>query len=134
MIINELVHCLTTIMVMILSEFLTFYQVFLLPQVKRSLIISNKLVYTSCLRSCRTTYEIRKVQDNVKTSWKYTLVLILPPPPKRIVNTSQRLLENRNWTFPVVHYFTWKLEFFSNIFSLLVSRNSFLLLTHPRSL
>ena len=28
-------------------------QVFLSPQVKRSLIISNKLVYTSCLTSCQ---------------------------------------------------------------------------------
>ena len=27
------------------------------------------------------------------------------------------LLENRNWTLPVVHYFKWKLEFFSNILS-----------------
>ena len=29
--------------------------IFLSPQVKRSLIISDKLVYTSCLTSCRTT-------------------------------------------------------------------------------
>ena len=36
------------------------------------------------------------------------------------VNTSKRLLENRNWIFPVVRYLTWKLEFFSIIFSVLV--------------
>ena len=41
-----------TTMVIILSEFLMFYQMFLSPQLKRSLIISNKLVYTSCLTSC----------------------------------------------------------------------------------
>ena len=34
-----------------------FYQIFLSPQVKRSLIISNKLVYTSC----RTTWDLRKL-------------------------------------------------------------------------
>ena len=28
-------------------------QIFLLPQVKQSIIISNKLVYKSCLTSCR---------------------------------------------------------------------------------
>ena len=31
------------------------YQIFFSPQVKRGLIISNKLVYTSCLTSCQTT-------------------------------------------------------------------------------
>ena len=61
-----------------------FYQIFLSPQVKQSLIISNKLVYTSCLMRCRTTYdlrsqEIRKVQNSVKTSWKYDLVPSFPP-------------------------------------------------------
>ena len=35
-------------MVITFSEFLKFYQIFLSSQVKRSLIISNKLIYTSC--------------------------------------------------------------------------------------
>ena len=57
-----------------------FCRFFFSPQVKRSLIISNELPYTSC----RTTedlvsYEIRKVQKNVKTSWNYNLVPSLPP-------------------------------------------------------
>ena len=43
-----------------------------MPQVRQNLNISNKLVYTSCLTSCRTTsdlgsYEISKVQNNVRT-------------------------------------------------------------------
>ena len=64
-------------------EFLMFYQIFISLQVKRRLIISNKLVYTSCLTSCRTTQDlrpqkIRKVQNNVKTLWKYKPVLSLP--------------------------------------------------------
>ena len=35
--------------------FLMVEQIFLLPKVKQSVIFSNKLVYTSCLTSCRTT-------------------------------------------------------------------------------
>ena len=35
-------NCFTTTIVIISWEFLMFYQIFLLPQVKRSLIISNK--------------------------------------------------------------------------------------------
>ena len=38
-------------------------------------------------------------------------------PPSRnehLVNTSKKLLKNRNWTSPVIRYFTWKLEFVSN--------------------
>ena len=37
--------------------------VFLSPQVKRSVIISSKPVYTSCLTSCQTTWEIRKYEN-----------------------------------------------------------------------
>ena len=39
----------------ILTHVLIFYQIFLSLQVKRSVIISNKMVYTSCLTSCRMT-------------------------------------------------------------------------------
>ena len=35
--------------------------------------------------------------------------------------------ENRNWMYPVVRYFTWKLEFFSNILPLVI------VLTSPMS-
>ena len=61
-----------------------FYQTFHSPQVKQSLIISNKLVYTSYLKSCQTTedlrpQEIRKVLNNVKVSWKLTQCLVLLP-------------------------------------------------------
>ena len=46
---------------------------FLSPQVKQSVIISNKLAYTSCLMICWTTSdlaskEIRKCQENIETS------------------------------------------------------------------
>ena len=126
----------TTTMVIIFWECLKFYQIFLLPQLKWSLIISNKLVYTSCLKSCWMTedlgsWEIRKDQNNLKTSWNYNLV---PSLQRNFVNTSKRLLKNGNGTFAVVRYFTEKVEFFSNILSVVVSRNSVLLLTCSRLL
>ena len=64
----------------------------------------------------------RKVQNNVKTSLEVWPSAQSSSLKENFINTSKRLLENRNWTFPVVHYFTWKLEFFSNILSMLVAR------------
>ena len=43
------------IMFVIISEFLIVEETFDLPQVKRSVIISNKLVYTSSLTCWQTT-------------------------------------------------------------------------------
>ena len=39
---------------------------------------------------------------------------------EHFVNISEKLLENRNWTFPVERYFKWKLEFFSHILTVIV--------------
>ena len=36
---------------------------------------------------------------------------------EHFVNTNKKLLEHRNWTFPIVCYSTWKFEPFSNILS-----------------
>ena len=71
-----------TTMVIIFWAFLMFYQFFLSPRVKQSLINTNKLVYSSCLAEQLRILEIRKVQNNVKTSWNYTLVPNLPPKNK----------------------------------------------------
>ena len=81
-------------------DFLMIEKIFLSPQVRRSVIISNKLVYTKCLTSCRKTKdlgssEIRKYQENQ----------VLSPPPE-MVSTSKNLLKNKNCTFPVVRCFT----------------------------
>ena len=41
---------------------------------------------------------------------------LLPSAQSSLRNsTSKNQLKNRNWTFPVLHSFTWKLEFVSNI-------------------
>ena len=39
---------------------------------------------------------------------------------ENFVSTSKNLLKNRNWTFPAVRCFTWKLEFVSNILWMIV--------------
>ena len=116
----------------------TFYQIFLPRQVKRSAFISNK-VYTGCLTSCRTTYhlgrkEIRKNQENLQTSWNYKLVSKFSAKMENFFTTSQKLLKNSNWIFPVGRSFPWKPKFVSNIFWVIVSGNKFLLLVHYRPL
>ena len=35
------------------------------------------------------------------------------------LNNSKKLLKNRNWKFPVMRYFTWKLEFVLNTLSMI---------------
>ena len=53
--------------------------------------------------------------------WEFLMFYqIFLSPQENFVNTSKKLLENRNWAFPVVRYFTWKLEFFSNISSVVI--------------
>ena len=53
---------------------------------------------------------------------------------ENFVKTTKKLLKNRNWTFPVVCYFTPTLKFVSYILARIVSWKSILLLTHPMPL
>ena len=71
-------------------------------QVNQSLIIGTKLVYTSYLGN----YKISgKSQNFIKLllSGQFSQ-------NANFISTSKNLLNNRNWTFPVVRYFAWKLE------------------------
>ena len=60
----------SAIMFIIFWHFLMVEQIFLSPQVKRSMIISNKLIYMNCLTSSEQfkTLEIWKYQEYLKTS------------------------------------------------------------------
>ena len=49
---------LATIMFIIFWDLMMVEQIFFSSQVKRIAIISNKLVYTSCLTTCRTTQDL----------------------------------------------------------------------------
>ena len=54
------------------------------------------------------------------------------PKNENFVNASKKLQRNRNLTFPILCFFTLKLEFVSNVLFMIISGNSFLL-TYPRS-
>ena len=87
--------------VRIFLRFLMIEQIFFTRQVKRSMVICNRQVFTSCLTSCRTTEHfgsqgIRTFQEKFKTSQKYCLVLCPPTRNKSFVSTSKNLLKNRN--------------------------------------
>ena len=76
-------------------------------------------------------YEIRKYQENLKNFIELQSSVQPYYQNEDFVNTTKKLLTNRNWTFPLVRYFSWKLEFASNILSMVASTNRFLLLTRP---
>ena len=114
-----------TIMVIIFWELLMFDQIFLTPQVKRSVIISNKhglyeLLYTSVTgvaQQIQTQDPLKLVYTRkIPKPHKTIAQRSVPHPNKGFVNTSKKLLKNRNWTFPIASYFTWRLEFPSVIF------------------
>ena len=95
------------------------FDVFLSLKVKRNAIISNKHGIYELLPDLPNElnlgfWKISKYQKNVKTSLNYSLVPSLTPKIKV-------LLKNRTLTFPVVHYFTLKLE--SNILSMISDPN-----------
>ena len=82
------------------------------------------MVCTTCLKTCRTTknlecQEIRKDQMNLKTSF-YSPIPIVTPTIIFFFNTTKKLLKKKwKWTFHVVHSLTWKLEFASDILSMI---------------
>ena len=94
------------------------------------LLVIN-MVYTNC----RPTKDWQsqdngKCHEKIKTSKNYSLVLSLPPKMKSF-SILLKNSWNRNWTFPVVCYFKWKLEFISNTLSMIVvSSSTFFSLTY----
>ena len=46
--------------------------------------------------------------------------MLSPPPEMNFVSTTKNLLKNRNWTSPIVSYFTWKLEFVLNVLWMII--------------
>ena len=112
-----------------LVTFLCFKKFFFHHNWNAARLLVINMVYTSWFTSNRTTLDIgssenRKYQENLKTSLNNSLVPKLTPKIKIFVNTSKKLLNNRNWTFPAMCYFTWKLEFVSNILSMIVERET----------
>ena len=106
-----------------------FHQIFFSPKVKWSAIISNKHGIYELLHELSNNLGVSLLGSlkKVRKTWKtYKLI---PSLSAKIIffNTSQKLVEKRNWTFPVWHYFAWKLEFVSNILWIIVVFSNFLL-------
>ena len=82
-------------------------QIFLSPQVKWGMIISIYELHHKLPNNLRLMMLSLKSFSQIKI--------------KNFIDTSKNLQKNRNWAFLVVHYFTWKLEFVSNILSMIVA-------------
>ena len=132
--------CLATISFIISWHFLIFCQIFLSPQVKRWPIITYKhciyelahgLLNVLRLRILRNEEILGKCLNPIECLYPSAQS---PHQNETFANTSRKLLKNRNETFPVMRYFTWKLELVSNPLWVIVSGKIFLILTHPRRL
>ena len=94
-------------------------QIFPSPQVKRSVITSNKLVLQLpyvLLNDLR----LRKFGNIRKISKRYRTIELSPsaqptPRNKNVISTGQYFLKNRNPTLPLVPHFTRKPELVPNI-------------------
>ena len=127
-----------TILFIIIWDFLTVEQTFLSPQMKRSMIISNKHGIYMLPHDLKKDLRMRILGNQEISGKSQNFIELLPNvwSPSRngnLVSTIKNLLKNRNLTFPVVLHFTWELEFVSNILTSIFCRNSFLLLTRSQT-
>ena len=99
----------STTAVIIIWQFLMFYQILLSLQVKQSKITSNKYGIWDLPHELPNDFRLRKYLENLK----FHRIIVFQN--KNFVNTSKKLVKNRSWTFPTVHYFTRKLQPVSNI-------------------
>ena len=68
-------------------------QIFLSPQLKRNVIVSNKLVYTRLNNDLPKDLKFRKYHKNLKTSFNYCLALSPTPEmkiPSALANISRK--------------------------------------------
>ena len=97
---------------------------FLSAQVKRSLIVRDKhgILYelpNDVEWDPGKSGSIRKIS---KLHWIVVQCLVLLPKWFFFsVPARNRKLKNRNWTFPELPYFTWKIDFVSNILSMIIA-------------
>ena len=108
-------YIMSTIMLIIFWDFLMVEQIFFHHKWKEAwlLVIKWYIRVTSRITERITDYHLRKLEKIRKISKPYR-ILPSAQSPSQIDNfgsTSKNLAKSRNWTFPVVRYFTWKLEF-----------------------
>ena len=104
------------VLVIIFWDFLVFGQTLHWPQVKWSVTISNKHGIYELPHELPDNFRL-SILKNQQISEKSQNFMELYP--SALVNISKKMLKNRNWTFPVVCYFIWKVEFVSNILSMI---------------
>ena len=95
-----------------------FDHIFFLPQVKQTVIISNKhgaYELPNELSKRLKTWHLRKYPKNLKASQNYSLVPIIPLKMKIL----SILSKNSYKKIPAVRYFTRKLDFASSILSMI---------------
>ena len=96
---RSLARLVYTMMIITFWEFLKF---FFHHKIKETWLLVTKMVYTSCLTSCQTTYDLLR-----KCSGKSWDLMELAPcalsffQNKNFVNLSKKLLSNGIWAFPV---------------------------------
>ena len=102
-------------MVIIVWDFLTFDQIFLSLKMKGSVIISNKHGIFELPHEFSNNLRLRKISKIYRVIAQGSVYLT----NNFFSNARKKLPKNRNWTFPVVFYFSWKLKFISNISSMI---------------
>ena len=130
---------LQTIIFIIFWDLLMFYLILLSPQVKRWAIITYKHGIHELPQELPNELRLRSLENYEKLKKCLNFTEWWPSTKSscqngNFINTSRKLLARRNETFPLVHYFTWKLEFVSDILWVIVFGNFFLILTPHRSL
>ena len=94
--------------------------------------------YFSKFMICLLSSKVNNSANSWKTpkgkfSYNYNLAPSLPPKIK-ILLILAKIAEKNKLKFLAVRYFTWKVKFVSNILSMIIPGNNFLLLTSSRSL
>ena len=125
---------LETIILITPWDLLMYYEIFLSLEVKRCQIVTYKIgiyeVPQGLLNDLRirnwATYEISGKCVIFKDGYPRAQCSC---ENENSVDTIKQFLKNGKLSFPVVHYFSWKLELVSNKLWIIVPGNSFLILT-----
>ena len=102
-----IVQTMSTIMVIIFWDFLIFYQIFLSPQMKRSVIISNKHGIYELLYELPNDLRLTILGNYGSISKIHRIIakFLVFLSNENFFNTSKNLLKNRNWMWkcPIWH-------------------------------
>ena len=110
-----------SIMFKILSDYLMIAQIFLSPETKRGVWLLLINWYIRVVEGLRLTQ-----LGNIRKISKFHIKLLAST--QCLFQNEYFVSTSRNWIFPVVRHFTWKLVFVSNILWMIVDKYVKLLL------